>query len=133
MNVLTSLRTLVSAALLGLFAVLVLSACDANTFTYVAPTPTPARSRPPDLSWNGSVGALFFNKCKSCHGGVAGMFLTSYKDAMKGSMRGPVIVPGDPVNSKLVIKQSTGSHPGQLSDDQLARVKAWIAWGAPEN
>jgi hypothetical protein len=47
-------------------------------------------------------------------------------------MHGPVILPGDPVNSLLIIKQLQGNHPGQLSVDELARVKEWIKWGAPK-
>ena len=124
------LRSLLMSFLLGSLAAVVLSACDTQSVIVVVPTPTVAR--PPDLSWNGSVGALFFNKCKSCHGGLAGLTLTSYKDTMKGSMRGPVIQPGNPAASKLVVKQSAGGHPGQLTDEQLVRVKAWIRWGAPE-
>ena len=47
-------------------------------------------------------------------------------------MNGPVIVPGDPANSKLVVKQSEGNHPDQLAPNQLLWVKEWIKWGAPE-
>ena len=51
---------------------------------------------------------------------------------MRGSMNGPIVLPGNPAQSKLVIKQAQGNHPGQLAPDQLAHVKEWIRWGAPE-
>jgi hypothetical protein len=63
---------------------------------------------------------------------VAGISYATYESALRGGMNGPVIVPRNPAQSKLVIKQSTGDHPGQLSAEQLMRVKEWIKWGAPE-
>jgi hypothetical protein len=51
---------------------------------------------------------------------------------MKGGDTGPVIVPGDSANSLLIIKQEAGGHPGQLTPDEIARVKAWIDAGALE-
>ena len=51
---------------------------------------------------------------------------------MKGAQDGPVIVPNDSANSKLVQIQFQGGHPGQLSTEELAIVKAWIDAGAPE-
>ena len=50
---------------------------------------------------------------------------------MKGGKNGPVIIPGDPDNSVIVVKQSK-KHPGQLSDFELSVLKEWIAAGAPE-
>lgn len=123
---------------------LALASCESPNLTPLTPVPTSAgapvvRPSAPTLagrarlSWNGAVGSIFFSTCKSCHGGLAGLTLTSYGEAMRGSMRGPVIVPGRPADSKLVIKQSEGGHPGQLTPDQLETVKDWIAQGAPEN
>jgi ribosomal protein S9 len=51
---------------------------------------------------------------------------------MKGATDGPVIVPKDTANSKLIVVQSAGGHPGQLSAEELAIVKAWIDAGALE-
>jgi mono/diheme cytochrome c family protein len=96
------------------------------------PTPTPAPTRPPDLSWEGSIGRLLNDRCASCHGQVAGISYATYESALRGGMHGPIILPGNPAQSKLVIKQSQGDHPGQLSAEQLARVTEWIRWGAPE-
>ena len=62
-----------------------------------------------------------------------GLDLTSYASAMAGSQNGPVIIPGDPDNSPLILKQ-TGeqAHFGQLSPEELQLVSEWIAAGAPE-
>lgn len=92
------------------------------------PTPTSAALQP---IWEGNLSAVFQSKCADCHGGIAGLDLTSYASAMKGSNSGPVIVPGDPEDSLIVVKQSK-KHPGQLSDEELTILKEWIAAGAPE-
>lgn len=95
-------------------------------------TPTPSPTRPPDLSWEGSIGQLLNDRCASCHGQIAGISYATYESALRGGMNGPIILSGNPAQSKLVVKQSQGDHPGQLSPQQLARVKEWIRWGAPE-
>jgi mono/diheme cytochrome c family protein len=110
--------------------VLGVSAGCGSVSTKPRPTATPAR--PPDLSWDASIGALLNDRCASCHGNVAGISYSTYQSTLQGSMHGPIIIPGDPVNSKLVVKQTPGNHPGQLSAEQLARVEEWIRWGAPE-
>ena len=76
----------------------------------------------------------FAAKCVMCHGAVAsaGLNLSTYADAMKGSSNGPVIIPGDSANSKLIIVQSAGGHPGQLLPEEIAKLIAWIDAGAPE-
>ena len=107
------------------------------------PTNTPAPtttgesltpSTPSALSWDNGIGQLFEQKCTKCHGanGMVGLNLTTYADAMKGSSNGPVIVPGDTANSKLVIKQQAGNHGGQLTTDEINQVISWINSGAPE-
>jgi hypothetical protein len=58
--------------------------------------------------------------------------LSTYADAKKGAQDGPVIVPNDSANSKLLQIQSQCGHPSQLSAEELAIVKAWIDAGAPE-
>ena len=95
------------------------------------PTPSPEPA-PASLTWDGYVGPLLEQRCSACHGVVAGLTLTSYPQALKGGQNGPVIVPGDANGSPLVIKQSAGNHPGQLSGAELAQIKAWIDAGAVE-
>jgi cytochrome b subunit of formate dehydrogenase/mono/diheme cytochrome c family protein len=108
---------------------------------YVPQTPTPSPTPQPTavisgaaLTWDGSIGAIFQDKCSTCHGpnSFTGFSMDTYADFMKGGADGPVIVPGDPANSKLVELQTAGGHPGQLSTDELNLVKDWISAGASE-
>ncbi len=64
---------------------------------------------------------------------IAGLDLSSFASAMKGSAEGPVIVPGDTANSLLVAIQSgPQNHFGQLTPEELELVRGWIDDGAPE-
>lgn len=86
------------------------------------------------LTWEDAIGALFQAKCAACHGAGAlgGLNLSTYSDAMKGGISGPVIVPGDGDNSLLVKRQQAGGHPGQLTPEEIAQVIEWIDAGALE-
>ncbi|HTP02335.1 MAG TPA: cytochrome b/b6 domain-containing protein [Anaerolineales bacterium] len=95
---------------------------------------TASTSAAPAVTW-AQVGPIFAAKCAMCHGpalATNGLNLSTYADAMKGAQDGPVIVPSDSANSKLFQIQSKGGHPGQLSADELAIIKAWIDSGAVE-
>jgi len=80
------------------------------------------------------IGPIFQSKCLPCHGdtGIKGLSLTTYAQVMKGSVDGPVINAGNADGSLLVTVQAAGSHPGQLSTDELNLVKQWISGGALE-
>jgi cytochrome b subunit of formate dehydrogenase len=115
----------------------------AQVYVPVTPTPRPSPTPPPTLApgdevnamtWDGYFSGLFRNRCSSCHGmtSVGGLSLATYQDALNGGNSGPAIIPGDPDNSVLVLKQSAGNHPGQLTIDELDQVIAWINAGAPE-
>lgn len=86
------------------------------------------------LTWDNSIGAMLQTKCTACHGAtaMAGLNLSTYADAMKGSNSGPVIIPGDAANSLIVQKQQAGGHPGQLTAEEIAQLIEWINAGAPE-
>lgn len=98
-----------------------------------APTPTPGAGIAAD-SWDGSFSALFRNRCGTCHGvtKVSGLTLAKYADALAGGDNGPAIVPGNPDASLLLQVQLAGDHPGQLTEDEMQQVTAWIRAGAPE-
>jgi cytochrome b subunit of formate dehydrogenase/mono/diheme cytochrome c family protein len=87
------------------------------------------------LTWDNFIGALLQTKCGTCHGAAAtaGLNLSTYADAMKGSASGPVILSGDATNSLIVQKQQQGNHPGQLTPEEIAQLIEWINAGAPEN
>jgi len=102
-----------------------------------SPSPAPATEGEPTasaaLAW-GDVGPIFAGRCVMCHGpslASKGLSLDTYAGALKGGADGPVVVPGD-ADSRLLAIQSGGGHPGQLSDEELALVRAWIEAGALE-
>ncbi|MBN2385844.1 MAG: cytochrome b/b6 domain-containing protein [Anaerolineales bacterium] len=95
------------------------------------PLPTPA---PGPLTWEAAIGPLFQQQCGICHASRAptGLSLTSYAEALQGGSNGAVILPGDSINSLLVLVQAEGSHPATLRSADLERVRDWIDAGAPE-
>jgi mono/diheme cytochrome c family protein len=100
------------------------------------PVETPAISAGAPLTYQDSIGPLLQARCGACHGGaspVMGLDLTTYTAAMQGGANGAVILPGDPENSLLIVKQS-GEQPhfGQLNPDELQLVIDWITNNAPE-
>lgn len=115
-----------------------------ETFQVFSPlTPTPIPTAPPQptlaaqpgagsLTWDGSIGAVFQQRCGGCHGSSGGFAAKTYADTMKGTTNGPVIIPGDADTSSLVVLQA-GNHPGKFSQSELDRIKAWITAGAPES
>jgi len=80
--------------------------------------------------------------CTVCHGGTeprAGLSLDDHKSMLKGSKRGPVIVPGNPANSEIILRLKGQSEPRMpftgppwLSDEEVATIERWIAAGARE-
>jgi len=106
-----------------------------QVFAPQTPTPLPPTATPKplgELTWAGLVNPLFDNKCGACHGTAGGLSFATYADALQGGQNGPVIIPGDSAGSALVALQSAGGHPGQLTEEELARIKEWIDRGAAE-
>jgi cytochrome b subunit of formate dehydrogenase/mono/diheme cytochrome c family protein len=102
------------------------------------PSPTPAEAAETVVSapvtW-AEVGPVLAARCSACHGpslATAGMNLSTFVDAMRGGQGGLIIIAGDAANSKMILVQSNGGHPGQLSAEELALVRAWIDAGALE-
>jgi cytochrome b subunit of formate dehydrogenase len=93
------------------------------------PSPTPMSLQP---IWDNNLSVVLQEECSACHGGIAGLDYSTYASTLKGGTNGPVVIAGDPDNSPIVKKISAGSHPGTLSDTELAALKQWIAAGAPE-
>lgn len=126
------------------------SACHGNVFTYAgfdAPAlreiiasqlPPPVQEEPltPPTgtpTYDNFIGALFKARCSTCHGEdpSAGLVLINYDDALAGSENGPVILPGDSANSRLVQVQSE-RHFKNFTDEELDYIIQWIDAGAPE-
>lgn len=106
-------------------------------------TPTPLPSRTPTAavteavaatSWEDGIAELLQLRCGACHGGdspIAGFTVSTYERALQGGASGPGVVPGDPAASEVAVRQQSGSHPGQLSEQELEWVLDWIEAGAP--
>jgi len=128
------------------------SACHGNVFTFAGfdaptlreilktqlPPPEPTAELPAAdgaPTYDSYFGPLVTAKCGACHGelATAGLNLLTYESAMNGSSDGPVIIPGDSANSKLVEIQSAGDHFANLTPEELEIVIQWIDAGAPEN
>jgi hypothetical protein len=128
------------------------SACHGNVYTFAGfdapslreilkeqlPIPEPTPELPAvDASptFETYVGPLLAAKCTGCHGNLAtgGLNMLTYASLMKGSSNGPVVVPGESANSRLVQVQSTGEHFANLTAEELEIIKQWIDAGAPEN
>ncbi len=103
----------------------------------VVPTATPGG--PATVSYRRDIQPLFDAYCVACHGGQAGLWLTSYEHLMAGSRHGPVVIPGDPEASELVRRLTGASQPAMplggppLPPDRIELVRRWIAEGAPKN
>lgn len=93
-------------------------------------------------TWS-DVQPIFEAHCYGCHGTgggmahyiMAGLSLTTYDLALKGSRNGEVLVAGDPEASVLV-KRLTGEMEPQmprdrepLSSPEISLIIAWIAGG----
>jgi uncharacterized membrane protein len=88
-----------------------------------------------------TVQPLLTANCVKCHGAQnpkAGIDLTSYASVMKGGTQGPIVKPGDPAGSMLVMalrgkgakQMPVGAPP--LPESDIAKFEAWIKDGAKE-
>lgn len=105
-----------------------------------APTEEQARvASAPSLSYSKDVYPIFEASCIKCHGVEKvsrGLDLTSYEKTMTGSIKGPVVLPGDAENSLLVKLTVEGKMPKQgakLTPEQVEIVRNWVSQGAPNN
>ncbi len=101
------------------------------------PTQAPSAGQTPATGGGAAfaeVQAILKAKCGTCHGdaATAGLNVNTYASLMKGGASGPVVIAKDAASSSIVKKIEGGSHPGQLSADELAALKVWITAGATE-
>lgn len=88
------------------------------------------------VSFSTDIQPIFDSRCISCHGGTEGLYLDSYTGVMNGSMGWPVVIPGDPINSRLIQLVSSGYMPyggPPLSQAQIQILVDWVTAGAPNN
>ena len=99
------------------------------------------------MSFKNDVMPIFVGRCVSCHqpGGEgkekSGLDLTSYANVMKGTKFGPMVIPGDPESSNLMLLLDWRAAPElrmphgkkQLSPDDRNAIRSWIREGAKDN
>lgn len=95
------------------------------------------------VSYSQDVQPIFDQRCVFCHGpnsiaGQApnGLLLDTYENTMLGSLFLPVVQPGQPGNSSLVLLLRSGGMPAtgpKLSPEQIGLIERWIAQGAHDN
>jgi mono/diheme cytochrome c family protein len=126
----SSVAGLVGAALVGLGAAV--GACAVTGKTEAA-SPQAAEF------FEARVRPVLAENCYSCHGPaqqMAGLRLDSRASVLKGSMNGPVLVPGDPEKSALIraIRYNGAVKmppPGKLPNPVIETLTAWVKIGAP--
>ncbi|MBL7811888.1 MAG: hypothetical protein JNL57_06655 [Bacteroidetes bacterium] len=127
---------LISAVLLGLFAMGGLSTCKHEP-PYLDTTTT--NTGVDTICFERDILPLFKTNCakSGCHDSITqeeNMMLNSYNGIRYSKDKG--VVPGDPSKSKLIKEIDNGkmngptSGYGNLSADQVALIKRWIKEGA---
>lgn len=100
------------------------------------------------VSYSRDVVPILDKYCKSCHTPgqagyvVSGFELGSYESLMKGTQFGPVVLPGDPLTSVLVmliegrvdpaIRMPHGDAPAPTPEEVLV-IRRWVEQGAKNN
>lgn len=101
-----------------------------------SPTPAPELEEPEEISYTNVIRGVLINRCAFCHGegGQAGLNFNTYSNLMAGNDNGPVIIPGNPESSLLLLKtEGEGSHFAQFTSQELELIQVWIESGAQEN
>lgn len=103
---------------------------------------------PAEVSYQAEVAPILDKHCMSCHvpgqpGYVASGFdLEGYDSLMKGTRYGPVVLPGDPLTSVLVMliegrvdPSIRMPHGGRapMSQDEIKMIRTWVEQGAKDN
>ena len=109
---------------------------------------TSACQRTPVVSYQKDVVPILDQHCKACHlpgqpGYVASGFeVGSYESLMKGTKFGPVVLPGDPLTSVLVMLVEGRVDPSLKmphgnattpTPEQIKTLRLWVEQGAKNN
>jgi hypothetical protein len=104
--------------------------------------------RSPEISYVKDVAPILDKNCKACHvigqAGyvVSGFELGSYETLMKGTKYGPVVLPGEPLTSVLVMLIEGRADPSlkmphgaakPLDPTDIATIRQWVEQGAKNN
>ncbi|MBI3168408.1 MAG: hypothetical protein HYZ22_08020 [Chloroflexi bacterium] len=91
------------------------------------------------ISYASQVMPIFETKCIKCHGVETkkeGLDMRTYDDLITGSRNGPVLTPGDAVNSLLVQLIERGKMPNRgpkVTPEELQVIMDWVNQGALNN
>ncbi len=103
---------------------------------------------PPEASYKADVQPILEKHCKACHTPgqsgyvVSGFDLENYDSLMKGTTYGPVVLPGDPLTSALVMLIEGRADPSlkmphgdaaPLTPDEVQTIRRWVEQGAKNN
>ena len=107
-----------------------------------------ACGRTPEVGYARDVVPILDKHCKGCHVAeqagyvVSGFDMTSYETLMQGTQYGPVIIPGDPLTSVLVMLIEGRADPSlkmphgdakPLDPREIATIRQWVEQGARNN
>ena len=102
-------------------------------------TEVPAAAPSGDVSFANDVMPIIQSRCIRCHGEERieeGLVMFTYEDILAGSDNGPIVVPGDTVNSlmvELVASKEMPKRGPKLTPPQVEIITNWVAAGAPNN
>ncbi len=100
------------------------------------------------VSFQADVQPILQEQCVSCHQQpdgkgyeASGLLLTSYEGIMEGTTLGPVVQPGEPLNSTLIRLVEGKADPSiamphnesLLPEAQRETLRLWVAQGAKNN
>jgi hypothetical protein len=104
--------------------------------------------RSSEVSYAKDVAPILDKHCKGCHVAgqagyvVSGFELENYETLMKGTQYGPVVLPGDPLTSVLVMLIEGRADPAlrmphgdarPLDPTEIATIRQWVEQGAKNN
>jgi uncharacterized membrane protein len=104
--------------------------------------------RTPTVSYQKDVVPVLNKHCQSCHTPgqagyvVSGFDLEDYDSLMKGTSFGPVVLPGDPLTSVLVMLIEGRADPSinmphgganPLTPEEKRTIRLWVEQGARNN
>jgi len=131
--------------------ILALAGMEISTSTpaYCAPQTSQPKQQTSQskMSFSEDVVPILKGRCESCHQPngqgtqASGLDLTSYAGLMKGTKFGPMVIPGDPESSNLMLlldwrADKTLRMPHgkkQLSSCDRNAIRSWIREGAKDN
>ena len=125
-------RPTIFASLIACLGVWVAIPADALAQEEVAEPPAAAANQ----LWTSHIQPLLVENCQKCHGGAkaeAGLDLRSVESVLKGSERGPVVIAGNPDESRLmqVIQPDAENvmppESAGLQEDERTLIRQWIS------